>query len=386
MAAEELAKRGHSVTVADQMPSVGRKFLMAGKSGLNLTKVEPADRFVSTYSHLPEPVRMAVGAFGPDEVQSWAIGLQQSLITGSTGRVFPSVMKASPLLRAWIARLSDLGVRFQTRWRAKQVRPGCVIFDRPDGEMTLSPDCVVVALGGASWSRLGSDGQWADWIGQLGAKLAPFAASNVGVRMTWSAHMTRYFGQPLKNIVLRAGDLTSTAEAIVTESGLEGGGIYLLSPALRAGATLRINLLPDLTKGEIAEKLSQASGKQSTSNRLRKSLKLPPVKQSLLREFDPEALKDPRATAAAITDLHMPYDRLGDLDEAISTAGGLCASELTDSFMLRRQPGVFAAGEMLDWDAPTGGYLLTACLASGRAAGIGAASWLSSNDGSSLPT
>lgn len=358
MAAEVLAAGGARVTVADQMPSPARKLLMAGKSGLNLTKDEP--EFFSGYPGLPAPVRAALDQFGPADVMAWAEGLGQPLFTGSTGRVFPVARKASPLLRAWLARLGAMGVRLALRHRWTGAG-----FDTPDGPVQLPADVVVLAMGGGSWRRLGSDGAW---VQALGLPVVPFTASNVGLRVGWSAHMARHFGTPVKPLVLRAAETVSRGEVVVTAKGLEGGGLYPLIPAIRGGARLRLDLTGGWAPERLRSALAAPRGGMSVANVLRKRARLTPVKIALLREFAHPLPQD----LSVLLDLPVVHQGLNPLDEAISTAGGLSWDQVDDSLMLRARPGWFAAGEMLDWDAVTGGYLLTACLATGRRAGLSA--------------
>ncbi len=368
MAAEEMARAGLSVTVAEAKPSPARKFLMAGKSGLNLTKAEATEPFLTAYAEAADPLRPMLAAFGPEAVQDWAEGLGQPLFTGSSGRVFPTAMKASPLLRAWLARLEGLGVRLRTRWRWTGWDGPGVLIDTPDGRKTLTPDVTVLACGGASWARLGSDGTWAAHLPETAR--APFAPANVGLRVAWSAHMRRHFGTPVKGAALHAGGQVSRGEFVVSARGLEGGGLYALSRVLRTGAPLSLDLAPDLDAAELRRRLSRPRGKQSRANHLRKALRLAPVKQALLMEFARPLPEDP---APLIKALPVSHSGPRPLDEAISTAGGLRFAALDAGLMLRARPGTFAAGEMLDWEAPTGGYLLTACLATGRWAGRAAA-------------
>ena len=363
MAAEVLSGAGVAVTVADRMPSVGRKFLMAGKSGLNLTKVE-AD-FAAAYGARPPALEAALRDFGPDEVMRWAEGLGQELFIGSTGRVFPNVMKASPLLRAWLARLADQGVTIRTRWRWTGWYGGAASFETPDGMERIAADVTVLALGGASWRRLGSDGAWAEWV----TETAPFRPANCGFVVDWSAHMSAHLGQPVKGVRLVAGDLSSRGEFVVSRRGIEGGGIYEVSRAVRDGAVLTLDLVPDRTLEEVRAALARPRGKASLANHLRKVLRLDGVRAALLNEF---GRPFPDDLASLLKALPVRHDGPRPLDEAISVAGGLRFDALTGELMLRDRPGVFAAGEMLDWEAPTGGYLLTACLATGRHAAKGA--------------
>lgn len=371
MAAEVLADAGHAVTVAEAMPSAGRKLLMAGKSGLNLTRDEPPDRFLTAYGDAAEWLAPMLVEFGPSQVQQWAEDLGQPLFTGSTGRVFPRVMKASPLLRAWLARLGGKGAVLRTRWRWQGWEDGATVFNTPDGPRQARFDVTVLALGGASWRRLGSDGAWAETLEAEGVPLAPFAAANAALSVKWSSHMTPYFGAALKSVGWRAGDSVSRGEAVISARGLEGGGIYTLTPALRAGVPLSVDLLPDLPAQALAARLARKRGKQSAANWLKTALRLPPAKTALFFEMAPD-----RSDLMALKSLPITHAGLRPLDEAISTAGGVRRAALTPELMLRNRPGTFCAGEMLDWEAPTGGYLLTACLATGRWAGRGAAQFL----------
>ncbi len=367
MAAEVMAAHGLSVTVADAMPSVGRKFLMAGKSGLNLTKDEPIEAVLSAYGDVPAPMVTALRAFGPEAVMDWARGLGQSVFTGSTGRVFPKAMKASPLLRAWLARLGATGVTLRTRWRWQGWTDGVPQFDTVDGTQILTPKVTVLALGGASWARLGSDGAWA---GHLPGAVTPFAPANMGFVVPWSDHMTRFLGAPVKAVVLQAGHQYSRGECIVSKKGIEGGGVYAVSRAVRDGAELTMDLRPDWPLDRVRAALQKPRGKASLSNHLRKVLRLDPLRLALLAEF---GRPYPDDLAPLIKALPIRHAGPRPMDEAISTAGGLRFDTLTDDLMLQARPGVFCAGEMLDWEAPTGGYLITGCLATGRLAGLSAA-------------
>ena len=368
MAADVLGSAGVQVTLADQMPSPARKFLMAGKSGLNLTRAEDAERFLAAYGLVSQAFAEAVAAFGPEAVQHWAEGLGQAVFTGSTGRVFPRVMKASPLLRAWLARLDELGVVLRRHWRWEGFAGAGSVFATPEGQAEVAADITVLAMGGASWRRLGSDGEWA---GRFGGQVAPFAASNVGLRRAWSRYMEPHFGAPLKAVALKAAGQVSRGEVVLTRDGIEGGGIYALTPQLRAGAALSLDLVPDRSAEDVAEKRA-ARAKVPVAHFLRSTLRLPAVKISLFQEIaKSEGLPDP---LGRIKELPLAHEGLQPMDGAISTAGGLRFGAL-DGWMLRARPGVFAAGEMLDWEAPTGGYLITGCLASGRAAALQALDW-----------
>ena len=367
MAAEQMAKAGLSVLVADAMPSVGRKFLMAGKSGLNITKVE--DGFAASFD---PPMTTAINKFGPQGVMDWSTELGQPLFAGSTGRVFPKVMKASPLLRAWLSRLADLGVEFRTRWRWEGWAGDALNFTTLDGPKSLAPKVTVLALGGASWARLGSDGAWA---GHLPNDIAPFAPANMGFGVAWSDYMKPHLGQPVKAVALTAGNLSTRGEFVISERGIEGGGIYMVSRAMREGAPLFIDLMPDWPLERVQKALAKPRGKTSLSNHLRKVLRFDPLRMALLSEF---GRPFPDDLGALIKALPVRHTGPRPMDEAISTAGGVRFDALTDDLMLKSRPGVFCAGEMLDWEAPTGGYLITGCLATGLKAGRAAARFVQS--------
>ncbi len=370
MAAEEMARAGRKVLVAEAKPSVGRKLLMAGKSGLNVTKDEPFEAFLKAYGDDAQNLAPMLRAFGPEEVKNWAIGLEQSLFSGSTGRVFPTAMKASPLLRSWLARLSDMEVEIRTRWRWTGWDETAALFETPNGPQVLHPARTVLACGGASWARLGSDGAWATYLPH--AATAPFQPANMGFVIPWSGHMEKHFGSPVKGVALSAGDTRTRGEFVISSTGIEGGGIYSVSRAMRDGAPLTLDLMPDIPLETLHQRLSKPRGKQSLTNFLRKTFRLDPVKFALLMEF---ARPLPDNLAAVLKSLPIPHAGPRPMDQAISTAGGLRFDAVDDTLMLRDRPGTFAAGEMLDWEAPTGGYLLTACLATGRWAGLAAASY-----------
>jgi uncharacterized flavoprotein (TIGR03862 family) len=365
MAAEALADAGLRVVVAEAKPSPARKFLMAGKSGLNITKNEDPAAFAARYDG--RWLGPMLADFGPRAVQDWCRTLGQDVFTGSSGRVFPQAMKASPLLRAWLHRLGDKGVVLRTGWR--WVRDAT--FQTPEGRQDLSPSVTVLALGGGSWARLGSDGAWVPELRAAGVRVADLQPSNVGLSIDWSEHMARVFGQPLKGIALQAGDLSSRGEVVISAKGLEGGGLYPLTPALRAGVGLVIDLMPDLSVDVIAARLAAMRAGETGANRLRK-LGLSPAAIALVMEH---ARPLPPRLAPMLKALPLPHAGLRPMDEAISTAGGIMCAAMTDALELRALPGFFACGEMLDWDAPTGGYLLTACMATGRWAGRSAAEY-----------
>jgi uncharacterized flavoprotein (TIGR03862 family) len=374
MAAEELAHAGNSVMICDAKPSFGRKLLMAGRSGLNLTKDEPVETLLAAYSEAGSRLRPILEAFDAKAIQAWAQGLGQEVFTGSTGRVFPKAMKASPLLRAWLERLDGLGVQRHVRWRWQGWRGSALLFDTPDGPQSLDSRITVLALGGASWARLGSDGGWAEQLSARGVQLAPFQPANTGLSVAWSDHMAPLFGQAVKGIALHAGGQVSRGEAMISARGLEGGGIYTISRYVRHGSPLTIDLLPDWTVEKITARLARPQGKASLTNHLRKSLSLAKVHIALLQEFGRPLLNNPSVLAALIKALPVKHNGPRPIDEAISTAGGVSFDALDHSLMLRDIPGTYCAGEMLDWEAPTGGYLLTACLATGRWAGRAGAS------------
>ena len=376
MAAEKLADAGHSVLVAEAKPSVARKFLMAGKSGLNLTKDEPIDILIQSYGEAADWLRPIISAFDAEAVQDWARDLGQPVFTGSTGRVFPEAMKASPLLRAWLARLGDARVEVKTRWRWTGWEGEALMFDTPDGPSCISADATVLALGGASWARLGSDGEWAHVLASTGVDLAPFKPANSALSVEWSSHMQAHFGTALKSVRWMAGDSESRGEAAISATGLEGGGLYTLTPALRAGLPLFVDLVPDLDQQSLQARYAAKRSKVTLSQWLRKSLNLPPQKVALFHEMEKRSGVAQPGEVGALKKLPVLHAGLRPMDEAISTAGGVKRTSLDNGLMLTALPGVFCAGEMLDWEAPTGGYLLTACLATGRWAGLAAADWL----------
>ena len=367
MAADFASRSGVEVTLADSMPTFGRKFLMAGKSGLNLTMHEDDITFQTRIIHNNTTIEKALEEFGPIEVIEWANSLGIKTFVGSTGRVFPTEMKASPLLRNWISRLDELGVTRQNRWKLKSISNKVATFETPQGLLNKSADGIVLALGGASWPKLGSNGDWKSLFDP--AELESFQASNCSFMVKWSIKMSKYFGQPLKSIKLSAGSESSRGEIIISQKGIEGGGIYSLSAQLKKGEDLILDLLPDWDNDKILKLLTMPWGKSSSSNVLRKRLKLEPIKQAILREFAMDVFKEPALLTKSIKSLKIPLNGTGPIQTAISTSGGVKMGSIDENFMLRGRPGVFCAGEMLDWDAPTGGYLITTCLATGRMAG-----------------
>lgn len=367
MAAETMARDGLPVIVAEAMPTPARKFLMAGKSGLNLTKDQPPDQF---RTHFDGDAALALD-FGPEQVMDWARGLGVQLFTGSTGRVFPTGMKASPLLRAWLTRLRGMGVDLRTRWRWVGVKDG-MRFDTPEGAQVLHPAVTVLAVGGASWPRLGSDAAWLPILRGAGVRIAPFRPANMGFRVAWSDAMSRHFGQPVKGTRLIAGDQSSRGEWVLSRHGIEGGGIYEIAAALRDGAAGQVDLAPDTDLATLRTRFQRPKGKLSVGNWLRKVIG-DPVKVALLLEWGQPWPTDPAGWAGRAKAL--PVAHLGpmDLTRAISSAGGVKAVSIGPDLQLTDLPGAFVAGEMLNWEAPTGGYLLTGCLSQGRAAGLAAA-------------
>ena len=376
MAAETLSAAGHEVIVCDAKPSVGRKFLMAGKSGLNLTKDEAFEPFVQQYSAAQGPMRPMIARFGAEAVQHWARGLGQDLFIGSTGRVFPKVMKASPMLRAWLARLDAAGVERRTGWRWLGWNHDAALFDTAHGPQTVASDVTVLAMGGASWARLGSDGAWADVMAAQGCTLSPFAPSNAALSVLWTDHMTPHLGAALKSVAWRAGALASRGEAALTRHGLEGGGVYSLTPALREGTPLFVDLVPDLSAEKLEADLAGKSDKLRLAHWLRNTLRLSPAKIAFFFEMTATGRPARDAWVATLKNLPVHHQGLRPMDEAISTAGGVPFAAMDDRLMLKSRPGVFCAGEMIDWEAPTGGYLITACLATGHWAGRGAVDYL----------
>ena len=379
MAAEVIATAGHRVTVVDRMPSIGRKLLMAGRGGLNLTHSEAGERFLSRYGAAEAFLTPAIAAFTPGDLRDWARGLGEETFVGTSGRVFPCTFKASPLLRAWSHRLGELGVTFRARTRWTGFDDAGVVVIGPQGEERLRADAVVLALGGASWPRLGSDGGWTAVLAAEGIDIAPLRPTNCGFTVGWSEiFRNRFAGEPLKRIAIRFGDHVSIGEAVVTADGLEGGAIYALSAPLRdalaagTATVIGLDLKPSMDVETIAAALRGGRKGDSLSNRLRKAVGLPPVAIGLLREGTGRTLPtDPTDLAGLIKAVPVQVTAARPLDRAISSAGGVALTEIGPDYQLKRRPGVFVCGEMMDWEAPTGGYLLQACFSTGRAAGRG---------------
>ena len=372
MAAEVMGRAGRKVVVVEGKPSVGRKFLMAGKSGLNLTKDEPRERFVAAYGAAADWLAPMIAEMGPDAVRLWAEDLGQPVFTGTSGRVFPVAMKASPLLRAWLGRI---GAEVRTGWRWTGWDGDVWCFETRQGPRRVAPRVVVLALGGASWARLGSDGAWADLLAARGVAIARFKPANMGFAVDWSPHMAAHLGKPVKGVALRdAAGGWHRGEFVLSARGVEGGGIYAVAADVRDGAALVADLLPDLSEEEVARRLATRPAKRTLAQHLDKALRLDPVKRALLQEFG-RPLPEGQALARLIKGVTIRHQGPRPMDEAISTAGGVAREAVDDTLMLRALPGVFVAGEMLDWEAPTGGYLITGCLATGLWAGRQAAEW-----------
>jgi uncharacterized flavoprotein (TIGR03862 family) len=395
MAAEQLAATtetttgpgvdGLKVAIFDAMPSFGRKFLMAGKGGMNITHAELMPVFIGRYGTRQAVIAPLLETFGPQQLRDWIGGLGIETFVGSSGRVFPTEMKAAPLLRAWLHRLRGAGVRFHVRHRwLGWAADGALRFATPEGEKTLAFDAVILALGGGSWARLGSDGAWVPLLAARGIPLAPLQPANCGFDVAWSPYFSeRFAGQPVKPVIASVAGRRQQGEFNITAGGIEGGLVYALAAPLRdalateGGAVLHLDLAPGRTLARLTADLSRPRGHDSLANHLRRRAGIEGVKAGLLRELLPaETLTAAAQLAAAIKHLPLPVTATRPIDEAISTAGGVTFEALDANLMLRDLPGVFCAGEMLDWEAPTGGYLLTACFATGHAAGQGARAWL----------
>jgi uncharacterized flavoprotein (TIGR03862 family) len=408
MAADVLSSAGLAVHLYDAMPSVGRKFLLAGKGGLNLTHSEPLDIFSSRYGDRRTRIEALLEAFGPDQVREWAKSLGVETFVGTSGRVFPTTMKAAPLLRAWLHRLrhptqalepataARQGVQFHMRhrwtgWSADGTSATSLTFDTPQGPLQVQADAVVLALGGGSWARLGSNGAWVPWLQARGVAVAPLLPANCGfdVQGGWSEHFaSRFAGQPFKSVAIH---LTTSqglsfqrkGEFVATATGVEGSLIYAASSVLRdeiirqGHAVFHLDLLPDMLAQKVLAEVRHPRGSRSLSSHLKSRLKLEGIKAAVLHELlTKEQMNDPIVLASAIKHLPVTLVAARPIDESISTAGGVLFEVMDHNLMLEQLPGVFCAGEMMDWEAPTGGYLLTACLASGRAAGAGVQRWL----------
>jgi uncharacterized flavoprotein (TIGR03862 family) len=385
MAAEVIAERGHRVDVYDAAPSPARKFLLAGRGGLNLTHSEPIERFMTRYGAAAGRLRPAIESFSPDALRAWSAKLGEDTFVGSSGRVFPKSFKATPLLRAWLKRLAALGVALHPRSRLIGISEGGhARLATPRGLEDVEAGAIVLGLGGASWPRLGADGAWAEVLGAMGVAVKRLRPANCAFLVEWSpVFRQRFAGEPLKSVAFRHGTASARGEAMISTGGIEGGGVYALSAALReaieaqGSAFLTIDLKPDLSCDELARRLQRRPG-QSSSTFLRKAAGLAPVAVGLLREAG-EIPEDREALAARIKATPLRLIAPAPIERAISSAGGVAWDEIDAAFMLKKAAGVFVAGEMIDWEAPTGGYLLQACFATGAAAGRGAADWLDRN-------
>lgn len=395
MAAEIAARRGARVTVYERMGAPARKFLLAGRGGLNLTHSEPLPQFLKRYGEPADEIAASVRGFSPEQLISWANDLGQPTFVGTSGRVFPKTMKASPLLRAWLQRLDVLGVELKTRhtWNGFSRNTAPELIDAHGSRVTPAADATILALGGASWPRLGSDGSWVSILRSAGIEITPLSASNCGVEIAWSEIFAgKFAGHPLKRIGVQIGDVTHRGEAMITRAGLEGGVIYACGREIRTAlakdgrATVVLDLKPDVPEAALAARIDRPRGRQSLANHLRKTAALDRQAIALIHETGMPI--GAAAIAHRIKHIPLTITGLGGLDRAISTAGGIAFRGLDARLMLLQKPGIFVAGEMLDWDAPTGGYLLQACLATGATAANGALDWLSdrtrqnaSNDG-----
>ena len=383
MAAETLALEGIDVHVFDAKPSFGRKFLMAGKSGLNVTKSEGYSDLIKKFKSRNLELESSLSDFESSHVIEWCEGLGQETFVGTSGRVFPKTMKASPLLRAWLQRLTDLGVTFRTKHRWVGFDGAALLFETPDSKLRVEPQATIFALGGKSWSRLGSDGAWVELFKKQGVELADFQPSNCGFDCAWDEHFSsRFEGEPVKNVVLTVGDKSARGDFVVTKTGIEGGIIYTQSAAIRdcllkEQGEVTLDLMPDVKLEKLTKAFARDRGKNSFSNHARKVARLKGVKLGLLRLCAPDLdVTNAEEVASQLKALKLPVVASRPIDEAISTAGGVTFDGLDEYFMLKNRLGTFVAGEMLDWDAPTGGYLITACLATGRRAGRGVLEWL----------
>jgi uncharacterized flavoprotein (TIGR03862 family) len=390
MAAEVISQAGIKVSVYDSMPSVGRKFLMAGKGGLNITHSDPYDLFLSRYGSRSSNIKPMLDRFNADALRTWVHQLGIDTFIGSSGRIFPAEMKAAPLLRAWLHRLRQSGVTFHVRhqwlgWSGTNTQT--LRFMSPQGDKEVNADVCVLALGGGSWPQLGSTGAWVSLLAQRDVQIVSLAPANCGFDVAWSEYFReRFAGQPLKSVKASFNELHRQGDCVVTATGIEGSLIYALSAPLReeiaakGSATLTLDLTPDKSLASLMEKFAQPRGKQSMANHLRKRLGIEGVKAGLLREIVPAAdFNDTIKLCSAIKALPIKLTATKPLAEAISSAGGVSFDAVDEHLMLCNLPGVFCAGEMLDWEAPTGGYLLSACFASGRMAGEGVLKWLANN-------
>lgn len=385
MAAEVLATAGARVVVLERMPSPGRKLLRAGRGGLNLTHAEPLDALLDRYGPARARLAPAIEAFDPSALRAWCAGLGIETMVGSSGRVFPVGLRAAPLLRAWLRRLSDLDVELRTghRWEGWTDDGALLVRDREEQPVPLEPDATVLALGGASWARLGSDGAWVAPLAATGVDVAELRPANCGFVVPWTeTFVERFAGQPLKAVALTCGATTARGDAVISRAGIEGGAVYAVSRALRealdrgGAVTLVVDLRPDQTEAELAARIARRRPGDSRSTALRRTARLAPVAVALLREASGNQLpEDPMDLARLAKAVPLRVTATSPIDRAISSAGGVDLDEVDDAFMLRQRPGTFVAGEMLDWEAPTGGYLLQATFSTAVAAAHGALAW-----------
>lgn len=393
MAAEAAVTVGVTVELYDAMPTVGRKFLLAGKGGLNLTHSEPTEPFLSRYGARRADLESAITSFSPQTIRAWAHALGVETFVGTSGRIFPTDLKAAPLLRAWLRRLRQAGVRFSVRHRWQGwCQDGSLLFTTPHGPVQVKADAVVLALGGGSWPHFGSDGAWVPTLSERQIPIVPLKPANCGFDVRWSDHFrTKFAGHPVKTVEITVKTLDGRVlrrlgEFVITGTGVEGGVIYTVSSHVRdvierkGAATVYLDLVPHRSRSRLTQDLSKLRGKRTIATQLKRRAGIMGVKAGLIREvIHPDVLRDPAGLAAAIKSLPLTVVAPRPLEEAISTAGGVPFEALDARLMLRSLPGVFCAGEMLDWEAPTGGYLLTACLATGRIAGSEAARWVTEN-------
>ena len=376
MAAETAADNGLSVVIIDAKPTYGRKFLMAGKSGLNITKDEAKSEFINHYYNAKTWLAPIMNNFDNVAVMKWAQDLDQEIFTGSSGRVFPKSMKASPLLRSWLIRLSNKGVIFYRNWKWVGWLDDLAVFETISGEKFIKSHTTILAMGGASWSHLGSDGLWADILKKNNVDVTSFQPSNMGFKIQWSKYMKPFFGTPIKSVRITSGKFSAIGEFVISKKGIEGSGIYAASKFMRDGNNLIIDLLPDTEIETLNKRHKLLSPKVSRSTFNRKVLRLNNEKTAFFNEFS-QHISTQDITHSAKS-LLIPHEGPHPINEAISTAGGVSKNALNDNLMLKAKPSVFCAGEMLDWEAPTGGYLITACLATGKWAGLGAVNYIKS--------
>ena len=378
IAAETAVDKGLSVAIFDAKPTYGRKFLMAGKSGLNITKNENKNKFLNNYFESEKWLTPIINAFDNEAVMKWAQDLGEEIFIGSSGRVFPKSMKASPLLRSWLKRLTNKGVNFYTNCKWIGWSDGLAVFDTNEGEKYIKSKTTILAMGGASWSKLGSDGKWINILTKHGIETTAFKPSNMGFNILWSRHMKPFFGQPIKSVRISSGHSSSINEFVISQKGLEGSGIYAVSKFMRDGNELIIDLLPNTKIETLIKREKTLPKKASRGTFIRKVLRLNKEKTALFNEFSQNISKE--AISLTAKNLLISHNGPHPINEAISTAGGISKNALNKDLMIKSMPGIFCAGEMLDWEAPTGGYLINACLATGTWAGNGAAKYIKTSN------